>query len=92
MPTIEDRRRKPALSDHDRIRRHDEKLWQHEVHTTQVYGRQLIMCPCIQCQGKVHRLTRSVQMHLNFYGRCLEQRICYEGDEMDCSDEEWAID
>jgi hypothetical protein len=92
MPTIEIRGRRPALSDPDRIRRHDEKLWQCEVHTTQVYGRRLMMCPCVQCQGKVRRSTKSIQMHLNFYGRHPEQRICYEGDEMDSSDEDWAID
>jgi hypothetical protein len=86
------RGRRPALNDPERIRRHDEKLWQREVHTAQVYGRRLMMCPCVQCQGEVRRSTRSVQVHLNVYGRHPEQRICYEGDEMDSSDEEWATD
>jgi hypothetical protein len=51
-----------------------------------------MMCPCIQCQGKERKTTRSIQMHLNLNRRHLEQLICYEADENDSSDDEWEID
>jgi hypothetical protein len=51
-----------------------------------------MVCPCVQCQGKVHRSKRGVHEHLNLYGRDPLQRICYDGNGNDSSDDEWAAD
>jgi hypothetical protein len=51
-----------------------------------------MVCPCVQCQGKVHRSKRGVHEHLNLYGRDPLQRICYDGNGNDSLDDEWAAD
>jgi hypothetical protein len=92
MYTSRGRGRRPSLQDPDRITRHNEKLWQRKLHIAQLQGRRLMVCPYVQCQGKVHRSKRGVHEHLNLYGRDPLQRICYDGNGNDSLDDEWAAD
>lgn len=77
------------LSDSDRQRLRDERLWLRELQRAREYNVKKLHCPCTKCKGRKRLLLKNVQAHLVRHGRHPDCRIWRGPGARDSFDEEW---
>ena len=77
------------LSDAQRIRLRDDRLWSREMERARQLSLRKLHCPCSECKGGRRLLIRNVRDHLLQHGRHPECRLWRGPGERDSSDEDW---
>jgi hypothetical protein len=77
------------LTDTERQRLRDERLWLRELQRAREYNVKKLHCPCNNCKGRKRLLLKNVRNHLLRHGRHPDSRIWRGPGTQDSSDEEW---
>src|SRR5665811_681349 len=77
------------LTDTERQRLRDERLWLRELQRAREYNVKKLHCPCNNCKGRKRLLLKNVRNHLLRHGRHPDCRIWRGPGTQASSDEEW---